>query len=77
MAKKKARKKRYSDVDPRIKKWIDEADYESLLRKWRHAVAGDPFFQGEAGDYYAAVMKRRADSLPQGERVRASKAVGW
>jgi hypothetical protein len=61
-----------------MKKWIDAASYEALLRRWRFAPAGgDPIFQGEVGDYYNEVMFKKRDALPAGEQVRASKAVGW
>ena len=59
-----------------MKRWIDTADYTELLRRWRFAKAGDPFFQGEVGDYYAKVLAARRDTDPEGH-VRASKAIGW
>ena len=59
-----------------MKRWIDTATYEELLSKWRFAVAGDPFFQGEIGAYYAKVMAERRAADPD-EHVRASKAIGW
>jgi len=56
------------------RKWIDEADYEALLRRWRFAPVGDAMFQGDTGSYYAKVMsERRATS----EHVSASKRIGW
>ena len=64
-------------IDPELKKWIDEASYESLLSKWRNAPAGSPYFAGETGDYYADVMKRKREEVGQSEHVRASKAIGW
>lgn len=61
----------------RLKEQINSESYESLLRRWRFAPVGSPFFQGEVGDYYAQVMFEKRDALPAGEQVRASKAVGW
>ena len=58
------------------KQWIDNASYEELLRKWRFAPVGDPWFQGELGEYYAKVLAAKRDA-DQGEHVRASKAIGW
>lgn len=58
------------------KKWIDEASYEALLRKWRFAPAGDPLFQGDTYAYYSAVMSAKRDANPNGH-VAASKAIGW
>ena len=35
-------------MDKTLRDWIDTADYEQLLRRWRFAPAGDPAFVGEA-----------------------------
>lgn len=58
----------------RDKLWIDNASYEDLLRKWRHAPLGDPMFEGETGDYFCKVMSAKKESC---DDVRASKLVGW
>ncbi len=60
-----------------MKKWIDNANYFSLLQKWRSEPSGSPWFQGELGDYYSTVMARKRDVTPDGERVAASKAIGF
>lgn len=60
-----------------MKDWIDNATYEQLLSKWRNAPTGDPFFQGETGDHYAIVMKKRREEVGHTEHVRASKSIGW
>lgn len=65
-----------SDIES-MKKWIDDASYEDLLRRWRNAPVGDPFLQGEVGNYYAQVMKRRREEVGNDECVRASKSIGW
>ena len=57
--------------------WIDNASYEELLRRWRMASAGSPWFQGETGAYYESVMKRRRTEVGATEHVRASKSIGW
>jgi len=59
-----------------MKAWIDEADYESLLERWRNEPSGSPWFQGDVGAYYAEVMKKREEVGPGGH-VRASKNIGW
>ena len=59
------------------KKWIDSADYESLLRHWRNAPSGDPIFQGEAGEYYKTVLARKRDDVGNATHVAASKSIGW
>lgn len=60
-----------------IKEWIDNASYVELLRKWRFSKSGDPFFQGEIGEYYKEKMEEVKKSLPHSEVVAASKRVGW
>lgn len=54
---------------------IDGLSYEELLERWRFAPAGDPWFQGETGDYWS---KRMKDLKEAGcDTVGASKRVGW
>lgn len=60
-----------------MKEWIDNASYEELLRKWRFAPIGDPFFRGEIGDYYSKVMAQKRREAGEAEHVRASKSIGW
>ena len=36
--------------------WIDNQTYSGLLRWWRFAPTGDPFFQGETGEHYSKTM---------------------
>jgi len=64
-------------LNDNMKKWIDEASYIDLLRKWRFARSGDPFFQGEIGDYYCQVMARKRKEVGDEAHSRASKAIGW
>ena len=58
------------------KKWIDDADYETLLRQWRLGETGDSLFQGETGGYYKKVMAEKRDADPAGA-VAATKSIGW
>jgi len=60
-----------------MRKWIDEADYESLLSRWRNAPVGDPIFQGEMGDYYSKKMAEKRAEVGNDAHVRASKSIGW
>lgn len=60
-----------------MKQWIDTASYEELLRKWRFAPAGDPFFTGDTGDYYAKKIAEKRAEVGDEEHVRASKSIGW
>ena len=64
-------------IDPKDKEWIDNASYHTLLRRWRHAPTGDTIFQGDAGQYYAAMLITKRDALPDGEAVNVSKQIGW
>lgn len=64
-------------MTPEIKAWIDNATYESLLRRWRFAPVGDPVFQGDVGQYYTKAMKRKRDELDPDDQVAVSKFVGW
>ena len=59
-----------------MKNWIDNASYQQLLSKWRFSPSGDPFFEGEIGEYYSKVMAERKAADP-GAAVAASKAIGW
>lgn len=62
-------------LTPENKQYIDSLDYEQLLRRWRFAPSGDPWFQGETGKYWSERMK---ELRKQGaDHVRASKTVGW
>jgi len=59
------------------RKWIDNASYEELLRKWRFSPAGSPLFRGEVGEYYKEVMFRKRAEVGDMAHVRASKNIGW
>jgi len=52
--------------------------YEGLLSWWRNVPIGDPWFQGETGEYWGERM-RDLRSRPGGkaEHVRSSKSIGW
>ena len=62
-----------------MKKWIDNATYEQLLRRWRFSPAGDPFFNDTTGvaDYYIKVMNKKKDELGNCKAVDISKKIGW
>ncbi len=57
--------------------WINNASYSQLLRKWRFAKSGDPYFQGEVGDHYSKVMAERKKEVGDEEHSRISKQIGW
>ena len=57
-------------------KWIDAAEYETLLRRWRFAPCGDPLFQGAIGEYYSKIMFKKRDELGA-NASDVSKRIGW
>ncbi len=57
--------------------WIDNATYEQLLRRWRFAAVGSPWFQGEVGGHYAKTMKRQREKVGPATHTRISKEIGW
>ena len=60
------------------KKHIDSLSYSALLSQWRFATAGDPWFQGETGNYWGERMKElRAQPGGNDRHVMASKSIGW
>lgn len=60
-----------------MKEWIDNANYEELLSRWRFAPSGSIWFQGEIGVYYKEVMKKKGEEIGNDARVQASKNIGW
>ena len=66
------------DLTPDNRAHIAALTLEELLRRWRFAPVGDPWFQGETGSYWARRMTAlRAASGEDAAHVRASKAIGW
>lgn len=59
------------------KKWIDNASYEELLRRWRFAPTGSPWFQGEIGRYYEQVMMKKKAEVGDEQHAAISKKIGW
>jgi len=57
------------------KKYIDDLSYEGLLRRWRFAPAGDPWFQGETGRYWSDRLAEMRDK-DNAAHVAASKKIG-
>lgn len=63
-------------MTPEQKSWIDNASYDQLLEKWRFAPVGDPFFQGDTGEYYSDVMRqKRANSNHMRKSLEAVEAM--
>jgi len=57
------------------KKWIDEADIEALLRKWRTAPIGDPMFEGSTGQYYSGFLAGKRDKDPAAYTAASKKIM--
>lgn len=52
-----------------MKEWIDSASYEELLSKWKKADIGDPYTQGEVGEYFEqALILRKAEESTVSQR---------
>jgi hypothetical protein len=55
---------------------IDGLNYESLLFRWRFAPAGDPWFEGATGAYWAKRMgELRSQPGGNDRHVAASKRI--
>ena len=55
---------------------IDGLSVYSLLHKNRFAPAGDPWFEGETGEYWLKRLAEKRDE-DNGAYVSASKTMGW
>jgi hypothetical protein len=62
-------------LTPKRRAYIDSLSYRALLSQWRFAPAGDPWFEGDTGEYWS---ERMAELRKAGaDHVGASKAIGW
>ena len=62
-------------LTPENKAHIDSLSYYGLLSHWRFAPVGDPWFEGETGEYWAKrLAEKRQETLDNG--VSDSKALG-
>lgn len=61
------------DLIPSTKAIIDSFSYETLLYHWRFAKSGDPWFQGETGEYWGRRMRELKGTV---DHVAISKKVG-
>jgi hypothetical protein len=57
--------------------WIDHADLEALLSRWRFEPTGSPWFVGAVAEHYSATMKQRQAEVGPAAWTDASKNVGW
>ena len=65
-------------IDPKVKAFCENADYEAMLRKQRHGPAGDPFFQMNEETWAHWTQQFNAKRAATGDNgVGASKRIGW
>lgn len=64
------------DLTPDNKEYIDSLSLEELLSKWRFSETGNPWFQGETGDYWSRALSAKRDENPQ-SFTGLSKKIGW
>jgi len=65
------------DLTTENKNYIDNMSYYDLLSKWRFAPIGDPWFQGETGEYWSKRMAELRKQPGGNEKhIAISKAIG-
>jgi len=64
------------DLTPENKAKIDAMTVMQLLDRVRFAPVGDPWFQGETGEYWLSRLNALRAMDPMAY-VAASKALGW
>jgi len=62
------------DLTDEVKEKIDSLSYAQLLSRWRFSPSGDPWFQGETGEYWGKRMAELRDTV---DHVSISKQIGW
>jgi len=60
-------------LTPENKKEIDKMSYESMLSQWRVSPSGNPWFEGETGQYWKKRMTELRDTV---DYVAISKRIG-
>lgn len=64
------------DLSDENKATIDAKSHYELLDHFRFAPTGDPWFQGDTGQYWQERMAEMRSKDPAGA-VADSKALGW
>ena len=64
------------NLTPENKAHIDAMSHYGLLQGWRFSPAGNPWFQGETGEYWGKRMAEKRNENP-GQAVQNSKDMGW
>ena len=60
-----------------MKEWINGADYEQLLLRWRDSSRDDPFFHNEIGDYYFKKIIDKREEVGEAEHKRVFDLLAW
>lgn len=64
------------ELTPEVKATIDKKSLYELMKHWRFAPIGDPWLQGEVGQYWGQrIGQLRAEN--NDAYVQTSKAIGW
>ena len=54
------------------KKQIDKMSQYRMCYMWRFSPSGNPLLQGDAGEYFAKILKEKGGFTPE-----ISKSIGW
>lgn len=63
-------------LTPERKRYIDGLSHHTLLERVRFGPIGDPWFQGETGEYWMKRLAEKQQASPV-DHTAASKAIGW
>lgn len=65
------------DFNLKTKAVIDAMSYKEMLKTYRFAKIGNPWFCGDVGTYFMTTMIRKKLVLTPEERTKISKEIGW
>lgn len=57
--------------------WINTADIDALLYRWKFEASGSPWFTGAVGDHYSATIAKHRKEVEAAAWTTATKSVGW
>jgi hypothetical protein len=67
-----------SKITHEERKWIDTADYITLLRKWRFEPATSLYFSRDAVyNHFSKRLNMLGLRMTNEERVKISRKIGW
>ena len=59
------------------KQFIENADYKTLLKRWRFGGLDDEIFLGNTGKAFSDALNARKSEMMAIEAVQISKDIGW